>query len=120
MLNTIPFGKTVWSETHSPSIFMVDPTFRLGPLAETLFCPRDRRVDRVGCWYAEAPVASAKTTAAVETFIVKFQTVKFGILHSSAAILHTSTKGAPWATTIHDEFSYARKNSDLLHCIRQL
>lgn len=59
---------------------MVDPTFRLGPLAETLFCPRDRRVDRVGCWYAEAPVASAKTTAAVETFIVKFQTVKFGIL----------------------------------------
>ena len=58
---------------------MVDPTFRLGPLAETLFCPRDRRVERVGCWYAEAPVAIAKTTAAVETFIVKIYTVDFAM-----------------------------------------
>lgn len=55
-----------------PSIFIEDPTVRLGPWNETDFCPRFRNVLRVGCWYAAAP-ETARRIAATETFILIFQ-----------------------------------------------
>jgi hypothetical protein len=63
--------------TDSPSIFIEASTLRLGPVgALMVFCPRERREDRVGCWYAEAP-ETARRIATPENFIFAVMCVLF-------------------------------------------